>query len=314
MSRLDKSVKDIRLEMIESFSDLLDSYRDAGGFMARAIGEAYRILLSMYRERKDVTIFLSFPADIVATGLRGVLRDVVKNSLVDIIVTTCGTLDHDLARSFKDYYLGDFYMDDKGLRDRNIHRLGNILVPVESYGRIIEEKMREFLGLLYNEGIREISMHKLVERLGEYINNENSILYWTYKNEIPVIIPGPYDGAVGYQIWQFQQFKRDFTLNLFRDESLISDRVFEAKKTGAIILGGGISKHHLLWWNQFRGGLDYAVQITTGVELDGSLTGARLSEAVTWGKIRKEGLEVSVWGDVTVIFPMLVKGILEVVQ
>ena len=314
MSRLDKSVKDIRLEMIESFSDLLVSYRDAGGFMARAVGEAYRILLSMYRERKDVTIFLSFPADIVATGLRGVLRDVVKNSLVDIIVTTCGTLDHDLARSFKDYYLGDFYMDDKGLRDRNIHRLGNILVPVESYGMIIEEKMREFLGLLYNEGIREISMHKLVERLGEYINNENSILYWAYKNEIPIIIPGPYDGAVGYQIWQFQQFKRDFTLNLFHDESLISDRVFEAKKTGAIILGGGISKHHLLWWNQFRGGLDYAVQITTGVELDGSLTGARLSEAVTWGKIRKEGLEVSVWGDVTVIFPMLVKGILEVVQ
>lgn len=313
MSRLDKSVKDIRLEMIESFSDLLVSYRDAGGFMARAIGEAYRILLSMYRKRKDVTIFLSFPADIVATGLRGVLRDVVKNSLVDIIVTTCGTLDHDLARSFKDYYLGDFYMDDKGLRDRNIHRLGNILVPVESYGMIIEEKMREFLGLLYNEGIREISMHKLVERLGEYINNENSILYWAYKNEIPIIIPGPYDGAVGYQIWQFQQFKRDFTLNLFRDESLISDRVFEAKKTGAVILGGGISKHHLLWWNQFRGGLDYAVQITTGVELDGSLTGARLSEAVTWGKIRKEGLEVSVWGDVTVIFPILVKGILEVI-
>jgi len=306
-------VKDIRLEMIESFSDLLVSYRDAGGFMARAIGEAYRILLSMYRKRKDVTIFLSFPADIVATGLRGVLRDVVKNSLVDIIVTTCGTLDHDLARSFKDYYLGDFYMDDKGLRDRNIHRLGNILVPVESYGMIIEEKMREFLGLLYNEGIREISMHKLVERLGEYINNENSILYWAYKNEIPIIIPGPYDGAVGYQIWQFQQFKRDFTLNLFRDESLISDRVFEAKKTGAVILGGGISKHHLLWWNQFRGGLDYAVQITTGVELDGSLTGARLSEAVTWGKIRKEGLEVSVWGDVTVIFPILVKGILEVI-
>ena len=314
MKGLDRPVRDIDLEEIGSFSDLLSSYEGAGGFMARALGEAYKILLTMYRERENVTIFMSFPADIVATGLRGVLKIVVKNSLVDVIVTTCGTLDHDLARSFKDYYLGDFYMDDRELCDMEIHRLGNVLVPMESYGMIIEEKMRDFLNLLYGEGVREISMHKLVERLGEYINNEDSILYWAYKNKIPVIIPGPYDGAVGYQIWQFQQFKRDFALNLFGDENLISEKVFEARKTGAIILGGGISKHHLLWWNQFRGGLDYAIQITTGIELDGSLTGARLSEAVTWGKIRKEGLEVSVWGDVTIIFPVLIKGILEVIQ
>jgi deoxyhypusine synthase len=313
MKGLDRPVKDINLEKIESISDLLSSYEDAGGFMARSLGEAYKILLTMYRERENVTIFMSFPADIVATGLRGVLRDVVRNSLVDVIITTCGTLDHDLARSYRDYYLGDFYMDDKELRDREIHRLGNVLVPMESYGIIIEEKMKEFLNMLYNEGVREISTHKLVERLGRHINNENSILYWAYKNKIPVIIPGPYDGAVGYQIWQFQQFKRDFTLNLFGDESLMSGKVFEAEKTGGIILGGGISKHHLLWWNQFRGGLDYAVQITTGIELDGSLTGARLSEAVTWGKIKKEGLEVSVWGDVTIIFPLLVKGILEII-
>lgn len=304
-------VKDIDIESISHFSDLLNNYEKIGGFMARNLGIAFGILKKMYEERDSVTIFLSFPADIIATGLRGVIRTLVKKRLVDVIITTCGTLDHDLARSFKDYYLGEFYMDDKKLRDENIHRLGNVLVPMESYGMIIEEKMTEFLKRLYESGIRKISTHKLIEKLGEYIGKEDSILYWAYKNSIPVVVPGPYDGAVGYQIWQFQQFKKDFIIDLYGDEYLLSEKVFEAKKTGAIIIGGGISKHHLLWWNQFRGGLDFAIQITTGIELDGSLTGARLSEAVTWGKIRKEGLETTVWGDATIIFPMLVKGILE---
>jgi len=306
-----KEVIDIDIEKINTFKELLISYLNSGGFMARKLGEAYKILDNMYSKRDEVTIFMSFPADIVATGLRGVLKTIVKKRLVDAIVTTSGALDHDLARSYKKYYHGDFNMDDKKLRDENIHRLGNVLVPMDSYGIIIEDKMRIFLKEIYSNGVRKIPMHKLVNMLGKYIGSEESILYWASKNNIPIFIPGPYDGAVGYQIWQFQQFKRDFVIDLYSDEYLISELVYDAKKTGAIIIGGGISKHHLLWWNQFRGGLDYAIQISTGIELDGSLTGARLSEAVTWGKIRKEGLETSVWGEATIILPLIVKAIIE---
>jgi deoxyhypusine synthase len=104
---------------------------------------------------------------------------------------------------------------------------------------------------------------------------------------------------------------KDFQLDLYKDENLLSDTVFEAKRTGALIIGGGISKHHLLWWNQFRGGLDYAVQITTAVEFDGSLSGARLSEAITWGKISKEGKDISIWGEATIILPMLIRALYE---
>jgi len=259
----------------------------------------------------DYTVFLSFPADIIATGLRGVIKTIIEKKWVDIVITTCGTLDHDVARTFRDYYHGEFYMDDVLLKEKDIHRLGNVLVPRGSYGEIIEEKMRMWLNEAYEAGNRDMATYELNWFIGSKLD-ESSILYWASVNKIPVIIPGPYDGAVGYQIWMFQQFHRDFKLDLFKDEQMLSDAVFEAKKAGGIIIGGGISKHHLLWWNQFRGGLDLAVQITTGVEFDGSLTGARLSEAITWGKVKAKGREVSIWGEATVILPLLVKALLEV--
>ena len=55
------------------------------------------------------------------------------------------------------------------------------------------------------------------------------------------------------------------------------------------MVGGGISKHHTFWWNQFRGGLDYAVYITTGPEWDGSLSGAPVEEGISWGKVTTKG-------------------------
>ena len=71
------------------------------------------------------------------------------------------------------------------------------------------------------------------------------------------------------------------------------------------MLGGGISKHHVIWWNQFREGLDYAIQITTAVEWDGSLSGARVREAISWGKVKESAKQITIPGDVTVILPLL---------
>jgi len=64
---------------------------------------------------------------------------------------------------------------------------------------------------------------------------------------------------------------------------------------GALILGGGISKHHTIWWAQFSGGLEYAVYISSANELDGSLSGAKTKEAITWKKIRKNAKHVNIW-------------------
>lgn len=304
-------VKDIDLNKVRSCRDLMCQLIDSGGFMGRYVGLAYKIWKEMLEKRGETTIFMSFPADIIATGLRGVIKEIVKRRWVDVIITTCGTLDHDLARSYKDYYVGEFRMDDVRLKDSEVHRLGNVLIPFDNYGGIIQEKMREFLNSLKDKGMKEVSTYELCYELGRFIDSDSSILTWAAKNDIKIVIPGIYDGAVGYQIWVFQQFNRDFKLDLFKDEKLLSDYVYDAKYTGGIVIGGGISKHHLIWWNQFREGLDYAIQITTALEYDGSLSGARLSEAVTWNKVGKYANHVSIWGDVTTILPFVVRALMD---
>ena len=97
----------------------------------------------------------------------------------------------------------------------------------------------------------------------------------------------------------------DFKLNLIRDELELSNLVFDNKTTGALMIGGGISKHHTIWWNQFKGGLDYAVYITTATQFDGSLSGARLTEAVSWGKVKEKAKYVTIDGDATIILPVM---------
>ncbi len=83
------------------------------------------------------------------------------------------------------------------------------------------------------------------------------------------------------------------TITLSKDiRGLNSQTVFE-KKTGMIILGGGVVKHHICNANLMRNGADWSVFINTGNEFDGSDSGARPDEAVSWGKIRLgvEGLD-----------------------
>jgi deoxyhypusine synthase len=90
----------------------------------------------------------------------------------------------------------------------------------------------------------------------------------------------------------------------------LNNIVFDAKKSGALIVGGGISKHHTIWWNQFKDGLDYVVYVSTADEWDGSLSGARPREAVSWGKISEKARRIMVEGDASVILPVMASALL----
>jgi len=260
-------------------------------------------------EEKGCVKFLSFTGNLVATGTRGALKELVKRRFFDVIITTCGTLDHDIARSWKSYYKGSFFTDDSKLRKEGINRLGNVLVPNQSYGTIIEEKMQSLLQSLWKQGIKEVTTRQLCSEIGKCICDETSILYWAAQNNIPVFVPGITDGAVGYQLWLFSQ-DHNFKVNLLRDSGELNEIVFNSEKTGALIVGGGISKHHTLWWNQFREGLNYAVYVSTAVEWDGSLSGAQPREAVSWGKINEKAKTVLVEGDASVILPIMVSALI----
>jgi deoxyhypusine synthase len=304
---LKDAIKDYELRENISVDELVNQMEKAWGFTAGKVSVGVNILERMIKMQNCVK-FLSFTGNLVATGTRGVFRDLVKRRLVDVIITTCGTLDHDLARCWKDYYRGSFIMNDAKLHEDGINRLGNVLVPNESYGTIIEQKIQALLEELYSEGKRELSASQLTREIGLRSCNETSILYWAAKHGVPVFVPGITDGAVGYQTWLFSQ-DHDFRLNLLKDSGELNNIIFDAKKTGALIIGGGISKHHTIWWNQFKDGLDYVVYVSTADEWDGSLSGARPREAVSWGKISAKAKRVMIEGDASLILPLMVSSL-----
>ncbi|MFQ6128459.1 MAG: deoxyhypusine synthase [Thermoplasmata archaeon] len=307
---LSRKVEDISIRKGMSISDLVSEMKASGGFTAKKLADGIEILGTMI-EDKDCLRFLSFPACIVATGTRGIIKDMLRLGWFDAVLTTCGSIDHDLARCWADYYHGSFDMDDALLHRKGINRLGNILIPNESYGKILEERIQPILQRMWDEGTRRTSTKDLLWEFGSTLEDENSILYWAVRKKIPIFVPGITDGAFGYQVWSFWQEHKDFLIDLFQDEKELSDMVFQAKRTGALIIGGGISKHHTMWWNQFKGGLDYAVYVTTAVEYNGSLSGARIREGISWGKVAEEARRITIEGDATTLLPIMLVWLLE---
>jgi deoxyhypusine synthase len=303
-----KPVEDISITKDMQINKIFEQMSKSGGFESRNLADGLYALTDMIKDENCLK-FLSFVAAIISTGLRGVIKDMIKKKWFDVVITTCGALDHDIARHFSNYNQGSFTMDDAELTKQNIHRLGNVLVPMESYGPIIEEKMQSFLEEEYAKGTREMSTEDICRMIGSHLG-EDSFLYWAYKNDVKVIVPGIVDGAVGSQIWMFSQKHADFKLNIIKDSDTLAGLIFKAKKSGALMLGGGISKHHTLWWNQYRSGLDFAVYITTAQEFDGSLSGALVREAISWGKVTQDAKQTTIHAELTTVLPFLYLGLL----
>jgi deoxyhypusine synthase len=306
-----KKVKDFEIKKSRELREILAQMEELGGFQGNKVAEAVNILERMIKDTKSLN-FLSFPACLVATGIRGVFKEMVKRKWFDVVVTTCGTLDHDLARSWGDYYCGSFGLNDEAVKKKGFSRLGNVLVPDKVYAEQVEKNVERFLSEIYEEK-KELATYELVWEFGKRLDSEDSIIYWATKNKIPVIVPGITDGMIGYQLWMFSQDK-DFKIDVLKDEQILNDRVWDAEKTGALIVGGGISKHHTIWWNQFKGGLDYAVYLTTAIEEDGSLSGARPREAVSWGQIKENAEKVFIFGEASTILPLMISALAERLQ
>ncbi len=312
---LQTPLQDLTLdEVVEKAGEALSVLEKAGGFSVRYLSRAADILLEALRSK--CWLLLSFPANIVATGLRGLLADIVRDGYAKAVVTTGGTFDHDIARSIGGlYYVGDFELDDVMLHEVGVHRLGNVLVPSESYGPLVESFAHGLLEELVQ--VKETwSPSELAAEAGKRLADKHSILRACAESGTPVFAPGIIDSAFGTAIFTYNESarasssRRKIYLDVVEDMERLASIVYEADCLAGLMLGGGISKHHVIWWAQFRGGLDYAVAITSAPEWDGSLSGARTREAISWGKVKPSARHVTVPGDVTVLFPILVASVI----
>lgn len=298
-------IKGIELNKDLSISGLVESM-ETFGLQATNLSKALTILRKMKKDK--ATVFLTFTSNMVSSGMREIFAQIAREKLVDVIITTVGSVEEDFIKSEKPFLLGSFDLDDKELNKKDINRIGNILVPSDRY-IWFEKKIQPILKEMYLE--KKIwAPCDITKRMGQKLNDKNSFLYWCAKNDIPVFCQAMLDGAFGLQMYMFKQDHKDFVIDDTAEEKL-SQIVLSADKTAAIVLGGGVAKHHTIGVNLLRGGLDYAIYINSTDPYDGSLSGARTNEAVSWNKINKEANHVSVQGDASILFPLLLAAYLE---
>lgn len=203
---------------------------------------------------------LGFTSNLVSSGLREVIRFLVQHKYVSGIVTTAGGIEEDLIKCLGPTYLtptGDFNVDGAGLRKRGLNRIGNLIVPNDNYCKF-EDWVMPILDAMVEEQVKEAKVwtpSTVIARLGKEINNEESILYWAYKNEIPVFCPALTDGSFGDMLF-FHSYKASTPLiiDIVQDIRRINDMSMKAPKAGMIILGGGVCKHQIANSMLFVGG------------------------------------------------------------
>lgn len=224
-------------------------------------------------------------------------------------------MEEDFIKCLASTYTGSFATPGASLRTKGLNRIGNLIVPNSNYCAfedwvvpILDKMLEEQEASKSTPDPIHWTPSKVIRRLGKEIDNEESVYYWAYKNDIPVFCPALTDGSLGDMMY-FHTFKsspEQLRVDIVEDVRKINTISVRAKRAGMIILGGGLVKHHIANACLMRNGAESAVYINTAQEFDGSDAGARPDEAVSWGKIKMGADSVKVYAEATVVFPLIV--------
>jgi deoxyhypusine synthase len=282
-------------------SDLIDEFDKSGVLGAGRVGRACNILTDMIQD-EDMKVFMSLGGPLIPGGMRNIVTQMINNHHVDLIVSSGANITHDLVEAFGGSHYRHEGRDDEDLNEDGIGRIADINVGSDDF-TIFETEITRIFEKISSQKTH-ISIQELLHEVGLMVDDENSFVAAAAKNNVPIFAPGLIDSMMGLQLWIFNQ-DHDFVVDAVADMHYLSDIVFEAERVGAILLGGGLTKHYTLASNVIKGGLDAAIQVTMDRPEAGSLGGAPLEEAKSWAKARCGSSFASVVGDVTVIFPLI---------
>lgn len=294
-------VNQINVESNMSVSDLIDNFDASGVLGAGRVARARNILVDMIQD-DDMNVFMSLGGPLIPGGMRNVVSKMIKEGHVNLIVSSGANLTHDLVEAFGGAHYRHEGKDDEELNEEGIGRIADINVGSDDFTIFETEITKVFEKIAAKKSV--ISIQELLYEIGLLVEDENSFIASASRNNVPIFAPGIIDSMIGLQLWIFSQ-DHDFTISAAGDMPYLSDIVFSSQKVGAILLGGGLTKHYTLASNVITGGLDSAIQITMDRPEAGSLGGAPLEEAKSWAKAKCGSNLACVVGDVTVIFPLI---------
>ena len=281
--------------------DLLNEFDKSGVLGAGSVARACNVLTDMIND-EDMKVFMSLGGPLIPGGMRNIVSKMINEGHVDLIVSSGANITHDLVEAFGGAHYRHEGRDDEDLNADGIGRIADINVGADDF-TIFETEIIKIYEKISSQK-SHVSIQELLYEIGLLVDDENSFVANAAKNNVPIFAPGLIDSMMGLQLWIFSQ-DHDFVVDAVADMHYLSDIVFEAEKVGAILLGGGLTKHYTLASNVIKGGLDAAIQITMDRPEAGSLGGAPLEEAKSWSKARCGSNLASVVGDVTVIFPLI---------
>lgn len=294
-------VSQINVEKDMKIIDLINQFDGSGVLGAGRVARACNILSDMISD-EEMNVFLSLGGPLIPGGMRNIVSKMIKDGHINLIVSSGANITHDLVEAFGGSHYRHEGKDDEQLNEEGIGRIADINVGSDDFTIFESEIIPIFEKIASKKKV--LSIQELLYEIGLLIEDENSFVGNAARNNVPIFAPGLIDSMMGLQLWIFSQ-DHDFTISAAGDMPLLSDIIFSSKKVGAILLGGGLTKHYTLASNVITGGLDAAIQITMDRPEAGSLGGAPLEEAKSWAKARCGSSLASVVGDVTVILPLI---------
>jgi deoxyhypusine synthase len=314
-----REVKGVEIGGDTSVNELVTGLRGCA-FGAGRLAKAADIYEAMLNE--ETTKFMGIAGALVPAGMRTILAEMIRERYVDVVVTTGANLVHDIIEALGEHHYMSADMDanvciersldDVWLRNQGVDRIYDVVVHDEAFARL-EDFLR---GVFEQLDHKRYSIRELLTAIGENLSDRNSLLRSAVDSDVPVFCPAIADSMIGLHAWLYKQ-AGTLEVDAFEDMRELIDLFCEAKRTGAIILGGGVPKNFIFQSALIapreggQEGIDYAIQITTSTPEDGSLSGATLEEAKSWGKIGENAEAITLYCDATIALPIIVAAVRE---
>jgi deoxyhypusine synthase len=275
----------------------------------------------------DVTIGMSISGALTPAGLGcSSIIPLIKAGFVDWIVSTGANLYHDMHFALNyPVHAGSFKFDDTDLRDNDLVRIYDVVIPYSDGLMTTDELLRQILCTRdFQKEMGTAELHYLLGRYAAEWERKNklkdvSVLAAAYRAGVPCYTSSPGDSTIGMNVAGVELRGNKLRVNPSIDVNETTAYVLAAKRaggrSGVVLWGGGSPKNFMLQTEpqiqevlrikEF--GQDFFIQVTDARPDTGGLSGATPSEAVSWGKVDPTKLPDAVvcYTDTTIAMPLL---------
>lgn len=299
---------------------LVDAMRDMA-FTSRDLARAADIYDMMLRDT-DCGVVMCLAGSLVSAGLKQLFVDLVRNNMVDAIVSTgANIVDQDFfeALGYRHYIADERLksgMEDGMLRDLHIDRIYDTLIDEDEL-RVCDETVKKIADALPP---RPYSSREFIQQMGAYLEAEttgrDSLVLACYQKDVPIFCPAFSDcsaglGIVAHYHERMAAGEATTSFDSAKDFYELTQIKLANPVTGLLMFGGGVPKNFaqdIVVAADILGNdapmHKFAIQVTVADVRDGALSSSTLKEASSWGKV-DTAFEQMVYSEISLAAPLI---------